>query len=146
MNRSGPAPSVNRACCEGESGTSNRRPDQRFPRQCRVIRSEVFRRALNESKAWAGRTLVLRTDRGDDAAGRIGIIASKRTFRRAVDRNLARRRIREAFRRERHRLRDDVDYIVIGRRRILETGPEDVEKELLWLARKAGCLRRGETG
>lgn len=54
-------------------------------------------------------TLFVRPNGG--AHARIGIIASKRVAARAVDRNRAKRLVREAFRRLRHRL-GGVDVVV----------------------------------
>ena len=54
-------------------------------------------------------TLFVRPNGG--AHARIGIIASKRIAARAVDRNRAKRLVREAFRRLRHRLAG-VDVVV----------------------------------
>jgi ribonuclease P protein component len=53
--------------------------------------------------------LFVRPNSGADA--RIGIIASKRVAPRAVDRNRAKRVVREAFRKVRHRL-GGVDVVV----------------------------------
>jgi ribonuclease P protein component len=51
----------------------------------------------------------------DGSHARLGIITSKRVARRAVDRNRARRLVREAFRQMRHRL-DGIDLVVQLRR------------------------------
>ena len=51
----------------------------------------------------------------DGSHARIGIIASKRVAPRAVDRNRAKRLVREAFRKLRHRL-GGVDVVVQLRR------------------------------
>jgi ribonuclease P protein component len=58
-------------------------------------------------------TLFVRPNGG--AQARIGIIASKRVAARAVDRNRAKRMVREAFRKVRHRL-GGVDLVVQLRR------------------------------
>lgn len=51
----------------------------------------------------------------DQSHARIGIIASKRVASRAVDRNRAKRLVREAFRKLRHRL-GGIDVVVQLRR------------------------------
>ena len=51
----------------------------------------------------------------DGSVARLGIITSKRVASRAVDRNRAKRLVREAFRRMRHRL-GGVDVVVQLRR------------------------------
>ena len=76
-------------------------------------------------------------------AGRVGVVASKRTFARAVDRNRAKRLLREAYRLSRGDLASGHDIVLVGRRRILDVSCSDVEEDLLKLAGKSGLLNRG---
>jgi len=69
---------------------------------------------------------------------RLGVVASKRTFRRAVDRNRAKRLLREAFRLNRGRISADADLVIIARRQILKAKCADAEREFMWLIKKAG--------
>ncbi len=77
---------------------------------------------------------------GDDASLRVGVISSKRTLRRAVDRNRAKRLMREAYRLNRHLFCGKVDVVLIARRPIAKASLVMVEKDLMRLARKAGML------
>lgn len=77
-----------------------------------------------------GRTLVMWVTRGTDAGRRAGVVVSKRTFRRAVDRNRAKRLLREAFRLSRHRLAPDVDVILIARAGIAGKRCQEVMRDL----------------
>ena len=61
------------------------------------------------------RYFTLFATRNELTQARIGIIASRRVARRAVDRNRAKRLVREAFRKARHRLMG-VDVVVEVRR------------------------------
>ena len=81
---------------------------------------------------------------GDDACLRLGVVTSKRTFRLSPHRSRARRLLREAFRLNRSQLSGEYDLILVGRRRILDVKRQDVEKDLLALAKKAGILGCGE--
>jgi len=87
-----------------------------------------------------GRYLVMWQRRHCDAGRRLGVIASKRTLRRAVDRNRAKRLLREAYRRNRHRFRGDRDVVLIARKPMAHASLAVVEDELLRLARKGGCF------
>jgi len=78
----------------------------------------------------------------NEGSGRVGVVAAKRSFRRAVERSRAKRLLREAFRLNRSRLRGDRDVILVARRGILEVSRQDVEKELLKLAAGAGILEK----
>jgi ribonuclease P protein component len=81
--------------------------------------------------------------RGEGASLRLGVVASRRSFRRAVDRARAKRLLREAYRLNRDRLCGDCDVILVARRDILQAKRQDVEKDLLEAAGKAGIRRAG---
>ncbi len=89
--------------------------------------------------------MVLRALPSSTANSRCGVIASKRTFRRAVDRNRAKRLLREAFRLERGDLPFVCDVVLIGRRRILECRIASVREDFRSLIRRAaGFLQGGD--
>ena len=75
---------------------------------------------------------------GEDADLRLGVVASKRTFRRAVDRNRAKRLLREVFRLNRHRFTGAVDVVLVARARIGEPAFVVLADELVRLAGQAG--------
>lgn len=71
---------------------------------------------------------------------RIGIIASRRVARRAVDRNRAKRLVREAFRKARHRL-GGID-VVVELRRCPPQGTAAAGVEIAKLLDELGALKR----
>ena len=79
---------------------------------------------------------------GEDASCRLGVVTSKKVSNRAVDRNLGRRRLREAFRANREQFRDDVDVVIVARRNILRATQADVESEMRWLAKRIGLVKK----
>lgn len=92
-----------------------------------------------------GRTVVVRVMAAEAAWSRCGVIASKRTFRRAVDRNRAKRLLREAFRRERAFLPVACDVILIARKRILDDSVSAVIRDLQHIERRIDWTQcRGE--
>ncbi len=110
--------------------------------KCSKLRyTSEFREVFEQKKSYAGKLIVLYLRRTTHTTVRVGVIASKRTFRRAVDRNRAKRLMREAFRLNRDRFVDNADIVLIARRHIISAGLVDVEKDLLRLAGKAGVLR-----
>ena len=118
--------------------------DQGFSRQQRIVRNSDYQRVFSGGHRRAGRFQVLWTDSGSVSTPRVGVIASKRTFRRAVDRARAKRLLREAFRLNRERFELHTDCVLVARRAILKAGRQAVERDLLDLARRCGVMRRSE--
>lgn len=112
-----------------------------FSKKQRLIKASLFREAFAQKRSFVGRTMVLWLRKGEGAALRLGVVTSKKVSNRAVDRNLARRRLREAFRTHRDEFSGEVDVVIIGRRNILNATQAEVEAELLRLAGKAGLLK-----
>ena len=79
-------------------------------------------------------------NRQDSALPRLGFTCSKK-IGNAVTRNRAKRRLREAFRRNRARFTIDADDIVLVARRSAVTAPwQALIQDLLQLAAQAGLL------
>ncbi len=115
----------------------------RFGRECRLTRESDFREAFDAGESVPARTLVLWVRRQPDAARRLGVVASKRTFHFAAERNRAKRLLRESFRLHRHLLAEGVDLVLLARRRILDGGRAEVDRDLLKALRKTGLLKDG---
>ncbi len=71
------------------------------------------------------------------------MIASKRTFRRAVDRNRAKRCLREAFRLECEVFSVPCDVVLVARKRILDQSMDAIRKDFCTLAFR---IRKSLTG
>jgi ribonuclease P protein component len=108
----------------------------------RLIQASLFGEAFAQKKNFVGRYMVFWLREGDDAALRLGVVTSKKVSNRAVDRNLARRRLREIFRQHRAELSGPVDLIIIARHNLLAASYADVEREFLRLAGKAELLKK----
>ncbi len=76
------------------------------------------------------------------AAGKpaIGIMVSRKVHLRAVKRNLWKRRIREAFRRNQNRLKPGWALVVQARKQAAIPSYQEIEKELLLLCQSAKIL------
>lgn len=100
----------------------------------RLRRGGDFDRLFQEGQSQAGRMLVMRAAAGRGTHHRCGVIASKKVFRRAVDRNRAKRLMREAFRLEQANLPSSpVDMVILGRYPLLSADIHGVRKEWRYL-------------
>jgi ribonuclease P protein component len=91
-----------------------------------------------------GRYLVLWLLPGERGFWRFGVVASRKTFPRAVDRARAKRLLREAFRLSVPGLRGGMDAVAVARRAILGAGMPRVLKE--WKEMTAGAGGHGWRG
>ena len=112
-------------------------PKAPFPRSARLLLSRDFTKVFGQKTNIVGKLMVIWVGDGGGEGLRLGVVASKRTFRRAVDRNRAKRLLREAFRLSYARFNANHDLVIIARRRILDARRQDVEQELVRLLRKA---------
>jgi ribonuclease P protein component len=107
-------------------------------RKQRLQRTEQFTEAYDQNRRWHGRHMVLFLRAAPDASLRLGVVASKKVGN-AVERSRAKRRLRDAFRRNRARFTASTDDVVLVARRSALTAPwADFVAELLKLAAQAG--------
>ena len=109
-------------------------------RKQRLQHASQFTEAYDQNRRWHGRYMVLFLRAAPDASLRLGVVASKKVGN-APERARAKRRLRDAFRRNRIRFTTSTDdVILIARRSILTADGRDVVSELLKLASQAGLL------
>jgi ribonuclease P protein component len=83
--------------------------------------------------------MVVWVSRKADCERRMGVIATKRTFKNAVDRNRAKRLIRESFRLLQDKFsKEPWDMVILARRRILSMKQQDVQREMRSICRRHG--------
>jgi len=97
-----------------------------------------YRAVFNSGRPLHGRTLSLWVRCTTDAGRRAGVVVSKKNFRRAVDRNRAKRLMREAYRLNRCHIAEDADLIMSARRGMAGKCSRDVCMDLENLCRRAG--------
>ncbi len=101
--------------------------DQRFRRHQHVRQRSQFQLIYERGRKHQGRFLIVFTlDRGDSEAPRLGIAATRK-LGIAVERNRARRLVRELFRR--HPAPPGFDIVVIPRRSLFDASFSSLEAE-----------------
>lgn len=117
-------------------------PDHRLPASCRMKKRGEFLKVQNTGKKAHTQNFVVSCMPGIASAKtmRLGITVSKRVDKRAVVRNLLKRRVREVFRTQRPLLKGYYDVVVIARQSATEIGFQDIRKELLKAFKKLGIL------
>jgi ribonuclease P protein component len=112
----------------------------RFPRASRLSRAAEFRKVKASGKSWTGKHLVLSIlANSGQSTTRIGIITTKR-IGNAVCRNQVRRRIREIFRLNQHRIRRGFWLITIARASSVKATFGELERDWLRLVERASIL------
>ncbi len=114
--------------------------DRCLRKQQRLVQSALFAETFSQHRKRVGRYMVLWLRCGEGASQRLGVVTSRKVHLRANKRNLARRRLREAYRNLRPYFTGDFDVILVGRRAILEADWNDILRELLQLASQSGIL------
>jgi ribonuclease P protein component len=102
-----------------------------FPKDARILRSSDFRKVYDAGVRISGpyfAAFCLRVER-EDGGPRIGFTVA-RAFGRAVKRNRARRRIREALRLRFSEIAPHWDIVVNPRRQVLTATPGDLRREV----------------
>lgn len=115
------------------------RPDQGLARHQRLTRTSQFREAYDAADKHVGRLMVLYLRRGEGASLRLGVVSSRKVGN-AVARARARRLLREAYRRNRHRLQGEVDVVLVARPYLLKVDGPAVVDDLMGLLKRAGLV------
>lgn len=91
----------------------------RFQRTERLLTASDFESVFQQPQRSSGKALTVLARPSGHASSRLGLAVARKQIRRAVDRNRAKRLIRESFRRH-QALLCGLDVVVIGKRALLE--------------------------
>ncbi|MEW6743681.1 MAG: ribonuclease P protein component [Planctomycetota bacterium] len=114
---------------------------KRFPRPARLTGRRPFRTVFDAGRKAVGRQIVVYILENGTERSRLGVSISRK-FGGAVQRNRARRQIREAFRLERECWRHGYDLVVIPRRGAFPTTRQALARELVALVRRVSSSSR----
>lgn len=103
---------------------------QSFPRRLRLLTAGDYRQVFdNAAFKVHGKGLMALASPNDLGYPRIGLVISKKSMRRAVDRNRIKRLVRESIRFQQHRL-PAVDIVILSRRGVGELDNETLHRQL----------------
>jgi ribonuclease P protein component len=110
---------------------------QKFPKSDRILKRDVFRRVYEEGRKihcryFTAFVLVSQEDRA-----RIGITTTRK-MGNSVERNRARRLVREAFRRNKWIVPNGLDIVINAKRSLVEAAYSDFEVEFVSFLQRAG--------
>ena len=117
---------------------------QTLPRSARLRRRSEFLEVQRLGRSVSTRVLVLLAHPNTHGHRRLGVTVSKRVSKRAVDRNLIKRRFREAFRRERASLPPACDIVLIARASALGASYAEIVAAMKEAARRLPAMSREE--
>ncbi len=113
----------------------------RFGRDSRIRQGRDFRRVRERGRRVVHGCMIANwLPHAEAPRSRLGVVTSAK-IGDAVQRNRARRLLRQAFRVHQHEFAGPADLVLIARRSIVEMGYTDVEKDFLTTMRKAGLLK-----
>lgn len=111
-----------------------------FPPQLRLKKAAEFKKVFTNPIKSTDRYFTLLATQGDFDNPRIGLAIAKKMIRKAVDRNVIKRTVRESFRLQQHTM-GNIDIVVLARKEALDAPPETLRKSLEkhWLKLVSKC-------
>lgn len=110
---------------------------QKFPKSDRILKRDVFRRIYEEGRKVHCRYFTAFLLVNQDDRTRIGITTTRK-MGNSVERNRARRLVREAFRRNKWIVPNGLDIVINAKRSLVEAAYSDFEVEFVSFLQRAG--------
>jgi ribonuclease P protein component len=115
-----------------------------LPAKNRLIKKEDFNKAYQKGKIFAGENIAVKISKNQISETRIGFSVGKKFFKKAVARNKAKRRLREAIRPYLVKIKPGFDIVIFFRKGglILEkNGFLEAKKEIEEIIKKAKLFK-----
>ena len=110
-----------------------------FPKRERLQRGFQFRRVYEHGRRFEGRLVVIYVLEAAPEDRAVGVVTSRR-IGGAVVRNRARRLMREAYRRNKYKVKPNLQVVMVARTAITGKRYREVEAHVLSLLAAAGAL------
>jgi ribonuclease P protein component len=121
-----------------------------LPKRCRISARAEFQKVYAEGQRYDGRLMAAFLRKNDFGHHRLGLTASTKAVGKSVDRNRARRLLREVFRRsgeELSGLRRHYDWVINAKRSLLNSNEELRFREFRKIVEQVGrSEREGDRG
>ncbi|MCD4704975.1 ribonuclease P protein component [bacterium] len=99
-----------------------------------------FDQILKSKNKFYSQNLVLKFSKNDLDLSRFSVVVSKKISKKAVDRNLIRRRVYEIIRLNMDKIKKGWDLIIFSKKAVLNLDYSEIEKELFYILKKANLL------
>ncbi|MBQ1410550.1 MAG: ribonuclease P protein component [Oscillospiraceae bacterium] len=106
--------------------------------------NHIFRRLYAKGESAVGRFVVVYAKRNGTQQSRLGITTGVK-LGHAVERNRARRRIRETYRLNECRLKPGYDIVIVARTAAIEGDFNELQQSFLHQCKKLHLLKEGES-
>jgi ribonuclease P protein component len=112
-----------------------------FPPSKRIKKRQDFTRIQSSGKKLYSRHFVAaisdpKESTVEPTESRLGVTVTKKVDKRAVGRNYLKRRIKEVFRLNQHKLKKPIDLVIIARKGAVDLSFQEVAEELCQLLKK----------
>ncbi len=106
-------------------------------KEYRINKKKEYNNIYKKGKKIPGKYMVLFITNGEREHGRYGIVTSKKVGN-AVQRNRAKRRLREVVYRNMNNIKGSIDVVIVARPAIRAASFDEVNNEYIRVMRKAG--------
>jgi ribonuclease P protein component len=124
----------------GSSNNSGIARSYSLGREKRVRKRKEFLKIQSEGRKWKTDHFLVVVSPAEGETSRLGVTITRKVHKRAVRRNLTKRRIKEVFRRLYHFIQNPVDIVVIAHKGAVDVEYLEVKRELNYALRRLGVL------
>ena len=110
---------------------------EKFPKADRILKRELFRTVYDEGSKFQATYFIAFVLPNEGERTRLGITATRKVGK-AVERNRARRLVREVFRKNRWLVPQGVDIVINVKRPLVEARLNDLETDFIAFLEKVG--------